>query len=73
MSQPKYTVEEISPSGSLPDGRYHTCPKYGPQVFMPSREIEVNGKVVQLVEDRVHRFTFHEWFDVNNLVTLETV
>lgn len=65
---------------TLADGVYDTCPKHGPQCYMPGRQVEIKNNLVWLVADNtgpeslswMNRFTVSDFFKVNNLFNKET-
>ncbi len=58
----------------LTDGVYDTCPTYGPQVYMPMRQVWVRDGVVEFVDKEHCQYTYSvsSFFDVNNIYIKET-
>lgn len=64
---------------NLADGEYDTCPKFGPQIYMPDRRVVVRNNTVTLIVQKEYPDTpdwlkgrcwsFHvsDFFKVNNL------
>lgn len=55
---------------TLTDGIYDTCPKYGPQIYMPKRQVIVKNNSVKLVNDSDgYNFSWScaNFFSVNNI------
>lgn len=58
----------------LENGVYDTCPTYGPQVYMPMRQVIVKDGAVEFVDKEHSRHVFNvgHFFDVNNVFNCDT-
>lgn len=58
----------------LADGVYETCPKFGPQIYMPKRQVVVKDNRVSFVVNEGPVWSWHvsSFFDVNNIWDKET-
>lgn len=59
---------------TLVNGIYDTCPTYGPQVYMPKRQVVVTDGVVSFVDKEHCSYEYNviSFFDVNNIYFKET-